>query len=178
MTYAQQVLICALVAVSGAAAVPVHPAAAPSPNGHPAWARHLREADAAARRADRAGVERALRDAYRAALPGYAWQGMAAVGDASRRLAEAGVARDAMVARARQAYLMALIRARQTASIDGALRAGEAFAALGDRDMAVQSLRVAAELASRRDDAAARARVQAFAERLDEHDVATGETAP
>jgi hypothetical protein len=66
---------------------------------------------------------------------------------------------------ARQAYLDALFCARDRRSVDGVLRAAEAFAALGDRDVVVQSLRIADVLADA-EGPAARERVAAARRRL------------
>jgi hypothetical protein len=57
---------------------------------------------------------------------------------------------------ARRAYLAALTYARAQRSLEGVLRATESFARLGDRDMVVQGIRVARDLAGEDDDAQAR----------------------
>ena len=70
-------------------------------------------------------------------------------------------ARQPWEADARQAYLGALFRARAEASLDGVLRATEAFATLGDRDVAEEGLRIAESVALRTGTAEARDRVLA-----------------
>jgi len=64
---------------------------------------------------------------------------------------------------ARQAYLTALIRARRSGSVDGALRSAAAFARIDDRDVVEQCLYVAAVLAA--GDAEAQKKVQDARER-------------
>jgi hypothetical protein len=90
---------------------------------------------------------RAWRDAYGAALASRGWEGMIAVGDVFLAIGRAsGTARGARM-NARDAYLIAVIRARRDRSVDGALRSAEAFRELDDRALAEQSLRIAGQLA-------------------------------
>jgi hypothetical protein len=117
-------------------------------------------------RGDIAAAERALRDAYGAAVGSRTWEGMVEVGDASRRVGQAPGARGRAAARAREAYLAALLRARQQGSLPGVVRAAEGFAALGDREPVDACIRVAMELAARLTDAQQRERAQASIERL------------
>jgi hypothetical protein len=60
---------------------------------------------------------------------------------------------------------LALLRARDLQSLDGLLRAAEAFAALGDQDVLAESLRIAEALAGV-EGPAARERVAAARRRL------------
>jgi hypothetical protein len=107
---------------------------------------------------------RVVYDAYGAALESRSWESMIAVGDAFMVLGrEPGSAAGARL-NARQAYLTALIRARRARSVEGALRAAEAFRQLPDRDVVDQCLHVAALIA--RGDAAAERRVRESRERL------------
>ena len=128
-----------------------------------AWTAPLDRADAALGRGDAAAAMSAWREAQAAALRSGRWQGMVAVGDASSRLAEAGRDRGDGLARARQAYLTALFRARRERSLDGLLSAAIAFGELGDRDVLAQALRLAELQAGR--DPLSRARVRAVADR-------------
>lgn len=130
------------------------------------WTPHLEQVKDALARENVRTARQAWHEAYGAALRSRGWEGMIAVGDASLWIGERARDRNTADARARQAYLAALLRARQQGSLDGVLRAAEAFGALGDREMAAQGLRVAENLAVRTRDAAARERVRAFAERL------------
>jgi hypothetical protein len=91
---------------------------------------------------------RVVYDAYGAALESRSWESMIAVGDAFMVIGRApGNAAGARL-NARQAYLTALIRARRSRSVEGALRAAEAFRGLPDQDVVDQCLHVAALLAA------------------------------
>jgi hypothetical protein len=81
------------------------------------------------------------RDAYIVALRARRWEAMVAVGDAAVKIdAVASRARGGQPtgfrAEARQAYLRALFDARAAGSDEGIQRAADAFAALGDAEMA------------------------------------------
>ncbi len=86
---------------------------------------------------------RAWHDAYAAALASRGWEPMLEVGDAALGLGDAAGTPEAARARARRAYLHAFTRARRAGSVDGVLRAAQAFADLGDREVAAQCLDVA-----------------------------------
>jgi hypothetical protein len=107
---------------------------------------HLVEAELASGHVDVA--VRAWHDAYAAALESRSWESMIAVGDAFMKIGHAAGTPGGARMNAREAYLTGLIRARRSRSVDGALRSGEAFAALGDRAIVEQSLYIAAQLAS------------------------------
>jgi hypothetical protein len=93
---------------------------------------------------------RAWHPVYAAALRDHGWEGLIAVGDARVRIARAaGVPRNAD-GQARQIYLTALVRAQRHGSVEGAVRAATAFAALGDREIAAEAVRIAAALEARR----------------------------
>ncbi len=130
------------------------------------WTIHLRRVDEALAQKNVSAAEQAWHDAYGAALGSRRWQGLIAVGDAYLQIGETAKGRKAAEARARKLYLAALFRARNEGSLDGVLRVAEAFAALGDREVVDQSLRIAERLATRSQDAQANARVQAFQEQL------------
>ncbi len=130
------------------------------------WTIHLRRADEARVREDLGDADQAWREAYRAARMSQRWEGMVEVGDAYLRIGESFGFRAAAEARARQLYLAALFNARGSGSLDGVLRAGEAFAVLGDRDVVEQSLRVAEQLAARPRDTQAQDRVRAFRQQM------------
>jgi hypothetical protein len=97
---------------------------------------------------DVATATRAWNDAYGVALAASTWAAMADVGDAARRLADATPTRSPYEEKARQAYLISLFRARNEGSLDGVLRAAEAFAALGDRELVDHCRRIAEQLAA------------------------------
>ena len=121
----------------------------------------------AVQRGDLATARAAWHDAYRSLRRTRDWQGMAALGDTALEIAGASGARQPWEADARQAYLGALFRARAEASLDGVLRATEAFATLGDRDVAEEGLRVAESVALRTGTAEARDRVRAHRARFE-----------
>ena len=121
----------------------------------------------AVHRGDLATARAAWHDAYRSLRRTLDWQGMAALGDAALEAASASGARQPWDADARQAYLGALFRARAEASLDGVLRATDAFATLGDRDIAEEGLRTAELVALRAGTAEARRRVLAHRSRFD-----------
>lgn len=81
---------------------------------------------------------RAWQERYAAALASRRWEPMLEAGDAALGLGD-GDAR----ARARQAYLVAFTRARHEGSVDGVRRVAQAFAGLGDHEVAAQCLAVA-----------------------------------
>jgi hypothetical protein len=128
-----------------------------------AWTKPLERAEAAQARGDAATASAAWREAHAAAMRSAGWEGMLAVGDAAQRQGLMAGARGEVLARARQAYLTALFRARQEHSLDGVLQAAIAFGELGDRDVLAQALRIAEQQAGR--DPLARARVRGVADR-------------
>jgi hypothetical protein len=142
-------LVLSSALVSGAVAVPrtsgpvaARPAAAP-------WARHLAVMDAALAAGNVTAAHAAWLEAYGAALGSRRWDGFADAGDAALRLGRASGAPEAGVPRARDLYLSALFRARDTGSLDGVLRVAAAFGSLGDRDVTAEAIRMADRLAAR-----------------------------
>jgi hypothetical protein len=121
---------------AGAAGTP-----APEP-----WALSIAAADAALARRDVNAAVQARHDAYSAALASRRWQGMVAVGDLILRIGDARSTSATAPAQARQAYLIALFRARAEGSVEGVMRTAEAFAALGDREVAENSVVIARTL--------------------------------
>jgi hypothetical protein len=86
------------------------------------------------------------------------------VGDAYYRIAGGGGEPEAATQKARDTYQAALHSARRSKSLDGVLRAAEAFGQLGDADQVELSLNIARTLAGA--DAEAVADVRATAGRL------------
>ncbi len=132
------------------------------PAGRP-WAASLRRVEDALAQKNVSAAELAWHDAHGAALRSRRWEGMLDVGDAYLRLGEVAKGREAAEATARTLYLSALFRARQEESLDGVLRTAEAFAALGDREVVDQCIRIAELLAAQ--DPEGQADVRAFRER-------------
>jgi hypothetical protein len=112
------------------------------------WRAHL---DVLEKELERGHIDVAVRvwhDAYGAALESRSWKSMIAVGDAFITIGRAsGSVRGARM-NAREAYLIALIRARRDHSVDGALRSAEAFRQLDDHAVVEQCLHIAAQLAA------------------------------
>jgi hypothetical protein len=112
------------------------------------WSHRVATFEEALRRGDTAAAGRAWTDLYRAARASRPWETMLEAGDRARRLGEVTGDPGTAAARARDCYLTALFRARQQGSLDGALRAGDGFAALGDTRMLEEALRIARALAA------------------------------
>jgi hypothetical protein len=121
--------------------------------------------DDAIARGDIATAAARWRDAHAHARRSGHWEALLDLGDGSRRLGRAGGGARIADAHARQAYLAALLHARHVGSLDGVLRAAEAFAELGDRDVVEQCLREAHALAARTADPAAMRQVKRFSDR-------------
>jgi hypothetical protein len=113
-------------------------AAAPTP-----WTPHIVAVNAALRAGDLTAASAASTEAYRAALASRRWEGLIEAADAHLRLAAAAGAPQAGIPRARELYLAALFRARDAGSLEGVLRAAQAFDRLGDREAADHAMRVA-----------------------------------
>ena len=137
-----------------------------------AWTQPLATVEQAVGAGNVSMAARAWHDAYVAAVASRSWEGMLAVGDASLRIGEISGAASTARAKARENYLAALVRARAAGSVDGVLRAAQAFDALGDREVVRACLRIANEIVSASGDDEQRARVRAVMQRLSAH--ATG----
>ena len=122
------------------------------------WAAHLQVLDTELARGRVDVAVRVWHDAYVAALENRGWDGMIAVGDAVMRIGHAAGTAGGARTNARDAYLIALIRARRSGSVDGALRSAEAFRELGDGLIVEQCLHIAAKLAAGDDQAQQRVR--------------------
>ena len=140
----------------------------------PPWMAPLRHVDDELTAKNATEAVRALQQAHLAALGSRRWEGMVAVGDASRRIGQAIGAARVYDARARQAYLVALFRARHTRSLEGVLRVADAFSALGDIEVVAQCLHLARGLLARSPDDTAQARVTALEQQLADRSFASG----
>ncbi len=130
------------------------------------WVGAIRGMDEALARGDVRAALKAREDARLAALGSWGWEGPILVGDATLRLAQSTGLRHALEPAARRAYVFALFRARRQGSLDGVLRVTEAFAVLGDSDMARKGFVIANGLAVTSREPQALERVRAFEERL------------
>jgi hypothetical protein len=123
-----------------------------APGGRPRddrlWRVHLDlvEQELARGRVD--GAVRAWYDAYGAALASRTWPGMIAVGDAFIAIGRAAGTPGGARMNARESYLTAVIRARREGSVEGVLRAAEAFGQLDERASVEHCLHIAAQLAT------------------------------
>jgi hypothetical protein len=130
-----------------------------------AWQGRLLKVEQAMAVGNYAAAELLWREAYAAALKSRHWEGVVAAGDTYRALGARAGFRGAAVAKARQAYLTALFRARGEGSLAGVLITAERFAELGDREVVEQCIRVAREVAARSRDPYAEEHLRAFTER-------------
>ncbi len=130
------------------------------------WVAHTRAVDEALARKDLSMAIRSWHDAYRAALGSRRWEGMVEVGDAYLRIGETAGLRKPWEPKAWEIYLNALSRARHQTALNGVLRVAEAFAGLGDHEVAEECLRVAGQLAVQGRDPQAYERIREFRERL------------
>jgi len=129
------------------------------------WSVDLQRAEAALAAGDVAAALRHWRDAHAAALGTRRWEGLVEAGDLFRRIGARAGFHAAAVARARDCYLTALLRARGEGSLDGVLRATEAFIDLGDAPVVERSLEIARGVAAHDVDPRAQARVDLMAGR-------------
>jgi len=138
---------------------------APANTGAAAAANPIGAIDHALASGDIRAARGAWHQAYRAAVRRPQWEEMAALGDAAL---ERGVSGQRVgEVEARQAYLGALFRAKAQGSLKGVLRATEAFATLGDRDVVDEGLRIADATARRSSEPDAAGRVAALRARID-----------
>jgi hypothetical protein len=131
--------------------------------GEDPWTHHVRQVNEALAREDTRAAELAWREVYALALRGQRWEDLLEAGHLYLRMGEAAEARRLAEPQARDAYLRAMVRARAAGSVEGVLRATEAFARLGDREVAEHGLRIAERMAA-----------QARAGRVDDRSLAFG----
>lgn len=146
--------------VGAFATTPVMP-----PQGGVPSARSLQTSvEAALERGDLSTAVRLIDAVYRRAISDRRWESLIEAGDLYYRIAKRTGAPEAAHLKARDAYQAALRSARHAGSLEGVLRAAEAFAQLGDVSETELSLYVARDLAGH--DAEAIGDVRAAAERL------------
>ena len=163
-------MLAAVVLIVAATSAAACRNSAVAPDGAP-WERHVQVMDDALGRGDVRAAIRARNAAYVTALESSRWEGLVAVGDASLRLVQLRGEGPAMLSEVRRAYLGALFCARDQRSVEGVLRVAEAFASLGDRDVADQVLVMASALAASSPTPASE-RVRILRERLEQQDTA------
>ena len=130
------------------------------------WQARLLKVEQAIAVNDVDGAELLWRDAHAAALRSRHWEGMVAVADTYRALGAQADFLAASLAKARQTYLRALLRARREGSLAGVLIVADRFAELGDREVVERCMRVARRVAAHSRDPYADEHLRAFADRL------------
>lgn len=135
--------------------------------GDGGWREALQRAEAALAGGDARGAEQAWDQAYRGAMRVRTPEALLDVGRAYLRIGEAAHDRRTAVPRARRMFLEAFVQARERRDGDGVAGAGEAFASLGDREIADRAFDVALALATQSRDAAAHDRIAALRARSD-----------
>jgi len=111
------------------------------------WTGPLKTADQALAQGDVVGMLRAWNAAYLAAQRSRCWTSAVAVGDAALRIGWSTGLHVAFEAEARDAYFLALGRARLQGAVEGVLRVAQGFAALGDDDLVEQCVHLVERLA-------------------------------
>ncbi len=112
------------------------------------------------------------RTAYRSAMKAGGWEAFIEVGDAYRRIGVVARQSESFDPKAREIYMIALSQARRLECVECLLRVAEAFAALGDREHLMLSVRLADLLATQ--DPEAEADVRAFTIRYADQLLSTG----
>jgi tetratricopeptide (TPR) repeat protein len=121
------------------------------------WQEPLERASAALSEGDARQARQHWEQAYREAVGARSAAALLAVGHAHLNIGEASRGGHSAVPEARRIFLAALFAARERQDAHGVAMAGQAFAALGDREVANRAFDVAIALASRSRDAGARA---------------------
>jgi len=126
---------------------------------------HFQRADDALAAGDVVLALRHWHEGHAVAMASRRWEGLVEAGDLYRRIGARGGFHVAAVARARECYLTALLRARGERSLDGVLRATEAFVDLGDEAVVERGLDIARQVAAHDADPRGRERVELLAAR-------------
>jgi len=112
------------------------------------WREPLGRAEAALADGEARRAEQAWEEAHRAAMrPAMPPSGLVNVGRAYLRIGQAAHDRQTAVSRARQLFLRAMFRARDRRDVDGLTAASQAFASLGDCEMAERAFTVVLKIA-------------------------------
>ena len=151
-------VVCWLVALSVAALTLVEVA---SP-GEVEWRALLVRAEAALASRDARGAEDSLLLAYRAAMRTREQEGFLELGHAYLRIGEAAHDRQWALGQTRRVFLRALFQARERRDAEALTAAAEAFASIGDDQVALHAFDAALALARRSRDAIAGDRIAAL----------------
>ena len=126
---------------------------------------HYQRAEHALAAGDVVLALRHWREGHAVAMASRRWEGLVEAGDLYRRIGARGGFYTEAEGRARECYLTALLRARGERSLDGVLRATEAFVDLGDAALVERGLEIARQVAVGDPDPRARGRVERLAAR-------------
>ena len=126
------------------------------------WASHIQKVEDALAMKNVSAARQAWVGLYAVALRSQRWEGILEAGDLYLRIGEIAGARKDYEGEARRIYRIALVRARQQGSLEGVLSATEAFARLGDHEVADYCLRIAEGMAAQMRDQEISNRVSAF----------------
>jgi hypothetical protein len=118
-------------------------------SGDPRLGTTLERLDRAIAAQDGSAAAYLWRESYGLAVGSRRWEPMVALGDAALALGAVTGSRKSAEASARDAYLVALVRARRQGSSAGVLRVAEAIAALGDTAMAREVRRLSETMTAR-----------------------------
>lgn len=118
-----------------------------------AWREPLSRAEIALANGELRQAEQAWEEARRAAIRWRTPHGLLEVGVAYLSIGEATRDRQTAVARARQLFLESLFQARRRRDADGIAAAAQAFASLGDCEVAERAHAIVLAMSSKRDDA-------------------------
>jgi hypothetical protein len=154
-------MMIAVVGLSGCGGRTGEPQAAP-------WGAYIQAMDDALGRGDFYAADLARQTASLMALGSRRWDAMADVGDAYVRFVASPGASPTLQPEARRIYRSALFRAREQGSIEGVLRVSEAFAALGDKEVAREGLAIAVAMAAAGHRSYDAARVEALTKQLED----------
>jgi hypothetical protein len=116
------------------------------------WREPLSRAEMALANGEMRQAEQAWEDARRAAIRSRLPHALLEVGVAYLSIGEATRDRQTAIAGARQLFLLSLFRARARRDADGIAAAGQAFASLGDCDVAERVHAVVLTMATKRGD--------------------------
>jgi hypothetical protein len=126
---------------------------------------HYQRADEALAAGNVVLALRHWREGHAVTVASRRWEGLVEAGDLYRRIGARGGFYAEAVGRARDCYLTALLRARGERSLDGVLRATEAFVSLDDAAIVERGLEIAREVSVRDADPRAHERVERLAAR-------------
>jgi hypothetical protein len=127
-----------------------------------AWREPLSRAEIALANGEMRQAEQAWEEARRAAIRSRMPHGLLEVGVAYLSIGEVTRDRRTALSRARQLFLESLFQARERRDVDGIAAAGQAFASLGDCEVAERAHAVVVSMSSKRSDPPSCARADSW----------------